>query len=355
MQAGGSTIEIVRGGLDEQLSERILRFWSELAALEGEAARQRLPEVVCVALEGEEVTGVNSVAAEVIPLLERRLWRYRGLLPGADDGLAAKMFNAAFEALAEGFDPDGPQPVGVASLISDPEEMRRRDEAFWPEEQLVFAGYLPDGRQLRLRYFWNAKIGPGPESSPPLEATRDEAYPVDDRFRVEPLAESEVTADDVLALWGREQAVPTQEAQRRVHEVELVAVLPDEGVVGVSTAYIQRNPRLGMDFWHYRTYVARSQRHSNLAGRLALAVRDHLEGRFVSGQDTRAAGMIFEIENEGLKTYFNRALWLPLDFVFIGENQRGDHVRVHYFPGARVPAPAASGPSDRGAGDASGL
>ena len=38
--------------------------------------------------------------------------------------------------------------------------------------------------------------------------------------------------------------------------------------------------------------------------------------------------MIFEIENEGLKTYFNRALWLPLNFVFIGENQRGDHVRV---------------------------
>jgi hypothetical protein len=27
----------------------------------------------------------------------------------------------------------------------------------------------------------------------------------------------------------------------------------------------------------------------------------------------------------------------PTDFTFIVENQRGDHVRVHYFPGALAP------------------
>jgi hypothetical protein len=97
-----------------------------------------------------------------------------------------------------------------------------------------------------------------------------------------------------------------------------------------------------MDLWHYRTYVAIAGRHQNLMGRLALAVRDHLEQRFVDGEDTRAVGMAYEIENEGLKTYFNRALWLPLNCYFIGSNAKGDHVRVHYFPGARVPLPASS-------------
>jgi hypothetical protein len=48
--------------------------------------------------------------------------------------------------------------------------------------------------------------------------------------------------------------------------------------------------------------------------------------------------MAMEIENEGLKTYFNRALWLPLNFKFIGENAHRQHVRVHYFPGVRVPS-----------------
>jgi hypothetical protein len=69
-------------------------------------------------------------------------------------------------------------------------------------------------------------------------------------------------------------------------------------------------------------------------------VRDHLEQRFVDGEDTRATGMAYEIENDGLKSYFNRALWLPLRCYFIGANSRGDHVRVHYFRGARVPLPA---------------
>jgi hypothetical protein len=30
---------------------------------------------------------------------------------------------------------------------------------------------------------------------------------------------------------------------------------------------------------------------------------------------------------------------MPTDFTFIGENDRGDHVRVHYFPGAEAPGP----------------
>jgi hypothetical protein len=30
---------------------------------------------------------------------------------------------------------------------------------------------------------------------------------------------------------------------------------------------------------------------------------------------------------------------MPTDFLFIGENSRGDHVRVHYFPGVAAPDP----------------
>jgi hypothetical protein len=68
------------------------------------------------------------------------------------------------------------------------------------------------------------------------------------------------------------------------------------------------------------------------------ASRDYLTNRFDSGEDTRSGGVIFELQNQGLKDYFNRALWLPANFTFIGENDRGDHVRVHYFPGAEAPA-----------------
>jgi hypothetical protein len=334
--AGGS-IEVVRGRLAEDRAEQILAFWSAHGALEGEAARQRLPEVVCLAVgDAGQIIGVNSAHAEDTPLVRRRFWRYRSFAPGGDDELAAAMFNAAFEALGDGFDPDEPGPIGLSVQVSDPAEAERRPEAIWPGEELFFAGYLDEATHLRLRYFWNAKIGPGPPDSPPLEDTMNEEYPVDESFLVSPLDESGLTPEDVLALWGRETGIPQEDARRRVHEVQLVAV-KDGALAGVSTAYIQRNAQLRMDLWHYRTYIAEAHRHSHLAGRLALAVRDHLERQFVEGADTRASGMAMEIENEGLKTYFNRALWLPLNFKFIGENAHRQHVRVHYFPGVRIP------------------
>jgi hypothetical protein len=338
--SGGGSIEVVRGALSDERAEQILAFWSGRGALQGEAARERLSEVVCVALdEAGEVVGVNSAHAEDVPPVNRRFWRYRSFIPDGDEDLAAEMFKAAFEALGEGFDPEVPGPIGLAVVLTDADEMERRPEAVWAAEELVYAGNRADGSQLRLRYFWNAKIGPGPPDSPPLEATINETYEVGDEYRAVPLAESGLTEDDVLALWSRETGIPEADARRRVHEVQLVAVKGGE-LAGISTAYIKRNEQLGMDFWHYRTYVAVADRHSSLAGRLALAVRDHLERRFADGEDTRTGGMLMEVENEGLKTYFNRALWLPLGFTFIGQNQHGAHVRVRYFPGARAPLPS---------------
>jgi hypothetical protein len=339
MTAGRATIEVVRGRLPDERAEQILSFWSAHGALEGEAARRRLPEVVCVALDdGGEIVGVNSAIAEDISRVGR-FWRYRSLLPGGGEELAAEMFNEAFDALGEGFDPDVPGPIGLAVKVSDPAEMELRTEAVWSTEELFFAGYLEDGGQLRLRYFWNATIGPGLPNSPLLEDTRDEDFPIGGEYRVAPLDGSGITSEDVLGLWKRETGIPEADALRRVHEVQLVAVKRDGDLAAIATAYIQRNAWLRMDFWHIRTYVAVDERHSNLAGRLALAVRDLLEQRFVDGEDTRAAGIVMEIENEGLRTYFNRALWLPLGLHFIGTNQRGDHVRVRYFPGVRVPTP----------------
>src|SRR3954454_3732990 len=269
MTAGGGSIEVVRGAVDERRAEQILALWAAHGALEGEEARQRLSEIICVALGADgEVIGINSARAEELPPVRRRFWRYRSFIPDGGEELGTAMFKTAFDALAEGFDPDGLEPVGVAVVVTDRDEMERRTDAIWPDEELFYAGYLPDGAQLRLRYFWNAKIGPGPPNSPPLEQTMDEDYPIDESYRVVPLAESGLTADDVLALWARETGIPEADAQSRVHEVQLVAVNRDGGLAGVSTAYIRRNPQLNMDHWHYRTYVAVAERENNLMGRL---------------------------------------------------------------------------------------
>lgn len=169
----------------------------------------------------------------------------------------------------------------------------------------------------------------------------EDRWRLDEGYRIELFAEQDgVSAEDVLALWGRELPLADEERGRRIHEVLLVATTDGGELVGVSSAYLQQNEQLAMDLWYYRAFVASGHRQSNVAVNLALIGRDHLEQRFVSGADPRAGGMVYEVENEGLKRHFDDALWLPTDFTFIGENERGDHVRVRYFPGALAPEPA---------------
>jgi hypothetical protein len=159
-------------------------------------------------------------------------------------------------------------------------------------------------------------------------------------YKVAPIAEHDtVSTDDVIALWISEGVLGPEEAQRRVSEVQLVAADSSGRPAGVCTAYLQLNDQLRADMWYFRTFVAAAHRQYNLAVTLALGGRDYLVQRYLSGGDTRGLGIIFEVENVGLQRHFPEALWLPTDFLFIGENGRGAHVRVHYFPGALAPEP----------------
>lgn len=279
---------------------------------------------------------LNAVQEETIPVVGRPFWVYRRSLDADGDGPQA--FNATFDELQQGFKP-GPGPLGVCVMVPDRAAMEARPEAVWPETELLFAGYTPDDRQVRIRYFWGAKIGPGVQGSPTIDEHAAVDYTLEDRYRIELLSESSVTPDDVLALWERENAVTGEKARRRVHEVRLVATTTDGDLAGVSTVFLERNSQLRMDMWNYRTFVASAHRMSNLAAQLIFRNRDELESKFTSGEDTRAQGVLFDLENEGMKRHLNNAYWPPSDFTFIGENKRGSHIRVHYFPGARVPVP----------------
>jgi hypothetical protein len=334
-------IETVRAGIDEETATRVREFWAAQGALEGAEAEHRLAEVLCVLYdESGEVAGVNSAFQHNVALIGgRSFWLYRSVVP--DQAAAPAMINAAYEALGEGFDRHGEGPIGLCVPVTDPQEMRRKPEPIWPDTDLFFAGYAPDGSQLRVRYFQNAVVGPGLPNSPTLEEAQATDYSLPPGCRVEVFADSEdVSSDDVLALWQREGAMPEAEARRRIHEVLNVVIHEDDGLVALSTAYLERNAQLRMDLWYFRVFVSTAHRHTHIATQLNFHNRDLLEGRFVSGDDTRAGGIAFALENQGMAMYYNLAVWLPADYKYIGDNEAGDHVRVHYFPGAEVPEPS---------------
>ena len=163
---------------------------------------------------------------------------------------------------------------------------------------------------------------------------------LDEGYRIEEFNEqSEITQDDILELWRRDGVIPEAEAKKRVHEVHLVGIHEGDGLVGLSSAYLRRNEQLHLDLWYYRAYVSASHRMSNVAVNLATQGRDHLQERFVSGKDARGQGIVYVVENEGLKSYFDQALWIPAGVTFIGVNAKDDHIRVRYFPGALAAEP----------------
>jgi hypothetical protein len=153
-----------------------------------------------------------------------------------------------------------------------------------------------------------------------------------------------VGPQDVIELWNREAALDPVEAECRLSEVLLIATEDDGSLAGVSTTYLKYNEQLQAELWHFRVFVAGAHRQSGLAIELARTARDHLCGRYTSGAEPRGIGILFEVESQILKHYIPQAVWPHTQFVFIGENARGDHVRVFYFPGALAPEPGGAPP-----------
>jgi hypothetical protein len=306
-------------------------------------ADERAQGLVCMAVdESGRTLGTASVREDTPQSLGRPVWVFESDLPESSESLEQRMFTASFDALEQEFNTGGSGPLGVCRLVTDEVEIAKRPEAIWPEEGLIFAGYEPDGSQVRVRWFWRATTEPGLPNSLTLDQSVAMNWSIDDRYRVEPYKGDTEVANGILAMWARERAVqPEQEARRRVHEALNLVIDRDDGVVAVSTAFIQRSAQLGLELWYFRTFVSSAHRNTHVATQLTMHNRDLLEQRFISGENTRAAGVAFELENQGMRKYLNTAIWQPVDFIYVGDNDRGVPVRVHYFPGARVP-PAPS-------------
>ncbi len=280
----------------------------------------------------------------------RRFWVYAAQ-PGPGEPEGEELFNAAFDQLNDRYLEDRSGPIGLCVPVSDIELMRRRPEAIWSETGLLYAGTgrqaespmdtRPAGTQLRIRYFYDATIGPGLENSPAIAQSEAVDYSLPPGYRLVPLAETDAAGpEDVIELWRRESALPDpQEADRRVSEVQIVALDPNDRVAAVSTAFVEPYGQLGMNVWNLRGFVATEHRMGNLATRILWATRDHLRELYSSGRDRRASAVIVVVQNELLMTYFNRAFWVYSDFFYVGDSAQGAHIRVHYFPGAEAPPP----------------
>jgi hypothetical protein len=158
-------------------------------------------------------------------------------------------------------------------------------------------------------------------------------------FTIEPWADQDRWTDqDVIELWTGERVLPLEEARRRVAELTVVATAEDGTLGGVSTAYLARQPQLGMDLWHSRAFVAPAHRRTHVGTEMTIGARDLLRGRWDAG-DRSAAGIVLEVEYRPLFVAYPEAHWWWIDFVYVGHTAAGARIFVHYFPGAVAPPP----------------
>src|SRR5690348_16276463 len=130
---GNERVEVVRGRMTPEIADELIAFWAEHGALGEAAARERIPQVICVLRDAEgRIAGVNSAFADRVELVAgRRFWIYRSFLGSGSGDAWPAMVDAAFAALAEGFDPEADGPIGMCVPIRDRAEMARRPEAAW--------------------------------------------------------------------------------------------------------------------------------------------------------------------------------------------------------------------------------
>lgn len=94
-----------------------------------------------------------------MPLIaDRRFWVFRHLVDERFADHAPALVRATFYALAAEFSGRPEEPLGLCVLLAD-----ARERGWYPDAQtydpvMIYAGYLADGRQVRIAYFDDAVI-----------------------------------------------------------------------------------------------------------------------------------------------------------------------------------------------------
>ena len=148
--------------------------------------------------------------------------------------------------------------------------------------------------------------------------------------------DDEALKEKVMTFWTTLQAIPSNvDLKTRANELVIVA-MDGEEVVGVTTAQRSKVKQLNDNYFYaFRTLIHPNYRMPGLVDKLAVLTRDYLDSLY-QAQKTDCIGLITLVENEQMKQQRREAIYPSTGFVFIGKSKAGHHVRVCYFPGAKI-------------------
>lgn len=146
---------------------------------------------------------------------------------------------------------------------------------------------------------------------------------------------------EISEFWTREKAL-TKDSQPNKRAQHVVIVMRDDNnaIAGVSTAIVKVIPRLRQQLYQYRYFCAEKHRSSETNLGLLQASQNALLEFNKGLEKHHAIGMIIEVENKNIQSIFTEASCSKTGFSFMGFSPRKLPIRIHYFPGFKLQAPA---------------
>jgi hypothetical protein len=150
----------VRPGDSGLPAERIAQLWIDEGALSPERARERVDEVVLLALDGDEVVAVSTAWLQDNSHLGMKLWNYRTFVARAhrEGDIAFLLLHATRNELAARY-ADGTEVRASGMIMEVQNELlkRHRNQGVWRTSRFAFIGEDERGAHHRVFYFEGAR------------------------------------------------------------------------------------------------------------------------------------------------------------------------------------------------------
>lgn len=146
---------------------------------------------------------------------------------------------------------------------------------------------------------------------------------------------------ELIAFWRDNKAIVDEAAARlRAQQVVCIARTKGGALCGVGTAVVKTLPRLRQPTYYYRQFFAKALRGKRQELPFYQRCKQVLQDYNAAMKRPESLGMLLEIENAKIAAAYKRAVEPGFDAVFIGYSPRGLQLRVSWFEGATLQAPA---------------
>lgn len=147
---------------DTRIEADAIAFWERLHILPADVKPEdRAKELIAVVYKDARVVGVHTATIERVEQVRTRLAMLRSAVePDYRRTRVSWALTLYSRALLERWSRDNPHERlgGLGAILESAQLAERAREPYWPQTRFILAGFLPDGRQLRISWFEDFRV-----------------------------------------------------------------------------------------------------------------------------------------------------------------------------------------------------